>query len=35
MMRPSSKEFWALFALLVGYGIRRERDVHHFRPAHE
>ncbi|MFO1322670.1 MAG: O-antigen ligase family protein [Burkholderiales bacterium] len=25
MIRPTSKEFWALNALLVGYGIRRER----------
>jgi O-antigen ligase len=24
MIRPTSKEFWALNALLVGYGIRRE-----------
>ena len=26
LMRPTSKEFWALTALLVGYGIRRERN---------
>ncbi|MFO1302418.1 MAG: O-antigen ligase family protein [Burkholderiales bacterium] len=26
MIRPTSKEFWALAALLVGYGIRRERN---------
>jgi O-antigen ligase len=25
MMRPTSKEFWAINALLVGYGIRRAR----------
>lgn len=25
MIRPTSKEFWALNALLIGYGIRRER----------
>lgn len=25
MIRPTSKEFWALNALLVGYGIRRDR----------
>jgi len=27
MIRPTSKEFWALSALLVGYGIRRERSA--------
>jgi O-antigen ligase len=27
LMRPTSKEFWALMALLVGYGIRRERNL--------
>ena len=27
MMRPTSKEFWAMSALLVGYGIRRERSA--------
>jgi O-antigen ligase len=27
MIRPTSKEFWALNALLVGYGIRRERSA--------
>jgi len=26
MIRPTSKEFWAINALLVGYGIRRVRD---------
>jgi len=25
MIRPTSKEFWALNALLVGYGMRRLR----------
>jgi O-antigen ligase len=25
MMRPTSKEFWAINALLIGYGIRRAR----------
>ena len=27
MMRPASKEFWAICALLAGYGIRRERAL--------
>jgi O-antigen ligase len=27
MIRPTSKEFWALTALLIGYGIRRERSA--------
>ena len=27
MIRPTSKEFWALSALLIGYGIRRERNL--------
>ena len=27
MIRPTSKEFWAMSALLVGYGIRRERSA--------
>jgi O-antigen ligase len=27
MIRPTSKEFWALSALLIGYGIRRERQL--------
>ena len=27
MIRPTSKEFWALNALLMGYGIRRERSA--------
>jgi hypothetical protein len=27
MMRPTSKEFWAMSALLIGYGIRRERSA--------
>ncbi len=27
MIRPTSKEFWALNALLVGYGIRRARGL--------
>jgi len=26
LIRPTSKEFWALCALLIGYGIRRERN---------
>ncbi len=26
MIRPTSKEFWALNALLIGYGIRRQRN---------
>jgi hypothetical protein len=25
MVRPTSKEFWALNALLIGYGIRRAK----------
>jgi len=27
MIRPTSKEFWALNALLIGYGIRRARTA--------
>ena len=27
MIRPTSKEFWAMSALLIGYGIRRERSA--------
>lgn len=33
MVRPTSKEFWALNAFLVGYGIRREREPARTRPA--
>ena len=26
MIRPTSKEFWALNAMLIGYGVRKLRE---------